>query len=164
MNQGAHEPAAHEPAAPWTIRVMRPDAAPETVLARKVSSADSFWGRFMGLMGRGSLPADEGLYIPGNSIHMFFMRFAIDAVFVGKPDAAGERAVVGCRPRLRPWIGLVMPVRGAAGVVELPVGAIDRAGIQVGAVLRFEAPISYAPGSGPMPPSAPTGSRGDAGA
>jgi uncharacterized protein len=109
------------------------------VLARRVTSADSFWGRFMGLMGRDALPADEGLYLSGDSIHMFFMRFPIDAVFVGKPDAAGARTVIACRPGLRPWRSLVMPVRGAAGVIELPAGTIARADLQPGAVLHFEA-------------------------
>lgn len=112
------------------------------VLAARVQSANSFWARFMGLMGRGSLPAGEGLYIPGNSIHMFFMRFSIDALFVAAPDAAGTRSVVACRPNLRPWTGLVMPVSGAAGVVELPAGAIERAGVQAGAVIRFESPTA----------------------
>ena len=93
----------------------------------------------MGLMGRASLAEDAGLYIPGNSIHMFFMRFSIDALFVGKPDASGVRKVVGCRPNLRPWTGLVMPVSGAAGVVELRAGSLRRAGVQVGDVVRFEA-------------------------
>jgi uncharacterized membrane protein (UPF0127 family) len=126
------------------------------VLARRVAFADSFWGRFMGLMGRASLPDGEGLYIPGNSIHMFFMRFPIDALFVGKPDASGARSVVACRPNLRPWTGLVMPVHGAAGVVELPAGAIERAGVQAGAVVRFESPVSsQASGSGSVASSAP---------
>lgn len=93
----------------------------------------------MGLMGRPGLAADEGLYIPGNSIHMFFMRFPIDALFVGKPDATGTREVVACRPDLSPWTGLVLPVRGAEGVVELPAGTIERAGLQAGAAVRFEA-------------------------
>ncbi|MEA2623025.1 MAG: uncharacterized protein QOH61_1935 [Chloroflexota bacterium] len=129
-----------EPAAPWQVRVTGTDA----VAAATVASAGSFWGRFRGLMGRGSLPAGEGLYIPGNSIHMFFMRFPIDALFVSGPDASGARQVVACRPNLRPWTGIVMPVRGAAGVVELAAGAIERGGLQAGATVLFEAAGSSA--------------------
>ena len=57
---------------------------------------------------------------------MMFMRFAIDAVFVGKPDADGARAVLAIRERLPAWRGLVPLVRGAHGVLELPVGTSRR--------------------------------------
>lgn len=132
-----------EPAAPWLVRVTGTDA----VAASAVASAGSFWTRFRGLMGRAALPPGEGLYIPGNSIHMFFMRFPIDALFVSAPEHDGTRRVVACRRNLRPWIGLVMPVRGAAGVVELEAGAIERAGLQAGAIVRFEAAGPSASGS-----------------
>jgi uncharacterized protein len=114
----------------------------ESVIAERVAFARTFWARFRGLMGRASLAADEGLYIPGNSIHMFFMRFPIDAVFLSPPDPqTGERTIVGSRPALRPWVGLVMPVKGAQGVVELPSGTIGRTGIQVGDKLRLVDPL-----------------------
>ena len=54
-----------------------------TVLAERLETAGSLWGKFMGLMGRPSLPAGDGLWLPAsNGIHMMFMRFPIDAVFV----------------------------------------------------------------------------------
>jgi uncharacterized membrane protein (UPF0127 family) len=68
---------------------------------------------------------------------MLFMRFPIDALFVGAPAGAGVRPVGGVRPVLRPWTGLVLPVKGAAGVVELPAGAIERAGLSVGDGVRL---------------------------
>ena len=110
-----------------------------TTLASSVELATSFWARFMGLMGRAPLPAGAGLWIGGtNGIHMFFMRFAIDAVFLGRPAAAGgARTVVGLSRGLRPWIGLVPLVRGADGVLELPVGAIDASTTQVGDEVRI---------------------------
>ena len=96
-----------------------------TVLATELESGDSLWAKFMGLMGRPSLPAGSGLWLPAsNGIHMMFMRFAIDAVFVGKPDAEGTRPVVSVHPGLAAWRGLVPLVRGAHGVLELPVGTI----------------------------------------
>ena len=53
---------------------------------------------------------------------MMFMRFPIDAVFVSKPAADGARTVKSVHRNLRAWTGLVPLVRGADGVLELPVG------------------------------------------
>ena len=67
-----------------------------TVLAERLETASSFWGKFLGLMGRPSLSAGDGLWLPGgNGIHMMFMRFPIDAVFLSKADAAGVAREVG---------------------------------------------------------------------
>ncbi len=109
-----------------------------TVLASDLEVARSFWARFRGLMGRASLPAGAGLYLPGNGIHMLFMRISIDAVFLGRPGPAGEQQVVGLRPNLRPWRGLVPNVRGAVGVLELPAGTIAATGTAVGDVVVVE--------------------------
>jgi uncharacterized membrane protein (UPF0127 family) len=104
-----------------------------TVLAADLESADGLWAKFMGLMGRASLPARAGLWLPeSNGIHMMFMRFAIDVVFVGKPDADGARPVLAIREALPAWRGLVPLVRGAHGVLELPVGTIAASGTLVG--------------------------------
>ena len=93
-------------------------------------------------MGRHVLLPGTGLWISGtNGIHMFFMRFAIDAVFLSRPGAGSAvgnaRRVVGLRRGLRPWVGLVPLVRGADGVLELPVGTIDTTGTQVGDEVRI---------------------------
>ena len=104
-----------------------------SVLASDLESAESLWAKFMGLMGRPSLAPGAGLWLPeSNGIHMMFMRFAIDAVFVGKADADGARPVLAVRRSLPAWRGLVPLVRGAHGVLELPVGAIDASGTAVG--------------------------------
>jgi uncharacterized protein len=103
-----------------------------TVLAEDVEMATSFWGAFMGLMGRAVLPPGHGLWLRGNGIHMFFMRFAIDAVFLGKRGPDGARPIVGLSAGLRPWTGLVPLVRGAEGVLELPVGTIRGSASEVG--------------------------------
>ena len=105
----------------------------DSVLATDVESADGLWAKFMGLMGRPSLAPGAGLWLPdSNGIHMMFMRFAIDAVFVGKPDADGARTVLSVHERLPAWRGLVPLVRGANGVLELPVGTIAATGTAVG--------------------------------
>jgi hypothetical protein len=113
-----------------------------TELATNLESADGLWGRFMGLMGREALKPDTGLWLPGtNGIHMMFMRFPIDAVFLSRPTPGhgGARAVVSVHRRLRAWTGLVPLVRGAYGVLELPVGTIERTGTTVGDLIELEA-------------------------
>lgn len=107
-------------------------SADGVVIARRVEQATGFWARFMGLMGRAALPEGGGLWLTDSSIHMFFMRFPIDALFLGAPDVAGRRKVVGIRADLPPWRGIVMPVKDAKGVVELAAGTLAAAGIQLG--------------------------------
>jgi uncharacterized membrane protein (UPF0127 family) len=109
----------------------------QSVLAESVEVARSFWARFMGLMGRPALAPGSGLFLPGNGIHMFFMRFPIDAVFLGKPAAGGARRVVSVHRDVRPWVGMVPLVRGADGVLELPVGAIDASATAPGDTVRL---------------------------
>ncbi len=118
-----------------------------TDLGDQVEVADSLWARFMGLMGRDSLAAGAGLWLTGsNGIHMMFMRFAIDAVFLGKPDPERDsvRPVMSVHRGLRTWIGVVPFVRGATSVLELPVGTIERTGTAVGDLIALE----QAPGDG----------------
>jgi len=111
-----------------------------SVVASRLEVASSLWAKFMGLMGRPPLEAGAGLWLPdSNGIHMMFMRFPIDAVFVGRRDAEGVCQVVSVHRGLRAWIGLVPLVRRAHGVLELPVGTIDRSGTQVGDSLRLSA-------------------------
>jgi uncharacterized membrane protein (UPF0127 family) len=111
----------------------------ERVLAGRLETAGSLWRKFIGLMGRRALADDGGLWLPeSNGIHMMFMRFPIDAVFVGRRDAAGRRPVVSVHRALRPWVGLVPLVRGAHGVLELPVGTIDATATAVGDLVSLE--------------------------
>jgi len=73
------------------------------------------------------LPEGGGLVIePCNSIHMFFMRYPLDIVFL---DKVGE--VLFMYRGIKPWrMGRV--VRGARLAIELPEGSIERSGTEVG--------------------------------
>lgn len=103
-----------------------------TLLATRCRMADDFFSRGIGLLGRTHLPDGEALLITKTStITMLFMLFAIDAVFV---DRACR--VVRVASHLRPWVP-VASARGADAVIELPAGAAERSGTQVGDVLRF---------------------------
>ena len=88
-----------------------------TVLCARCFIATSSFARMRGLLGRASLAPDEGmLFRPAGSIHMFFMRFTIDAVFC-TPDLEVIDVVRG----LRPW--RLAARRGAKVVIELFEGA-----------------------------------------
>jgi uncharacterized membrane protein (UPF0127 family) len=108
-------------------------------LAVRVRPADSFGARFMGLMGKPPLPPGHGLWLTRTSnIHMFFMRFPIDAIFLGRPAADGSRHVVAVHANLRPWTGVVWYARGADGCLELPAGAAGASGTVVGDMVTIE--------------------------
>jgi uncharacterized membrane protein (UPF0127 family) len=113
----------------------------DTQLAERLEVADGLWDRFMGLMGRPTLDPDAGLWLTGtNGIHMMFMRFPIDAVFLSRPEAGhgGAQTVLSVHRGLRAWVGLVPLVRGAYGVLELPVGTIERTKTAVGDLVSLE--------------------------
>ena len=111
-------------------------------VAATVRGATSFRERLIGLMGRPALARDEGLWLPGvNSIHMLWMRFPIDAVFLAPGGLSHGRErwrVVEVRHDLPPWRGVVWWVRGASGVLELPAGSVGAAGLRPGDELEFE--------------------------
>jgi uncharacterized protein len=110
-----------------------------TELASRVELADSFGARFRGLMGRPSLPPGGGLWLTGaSSIHMFFMRFSIDAVFLGRPARDGGQRVVAVCAGLRPWLGVVWWARGADGCLELPAGTAALTGTRPGDVVLLD--------------------------
>ncbi len=89
--------------------------------------------RSRGLLGRRSLPPGDGLLLePCSGIHMFFMAFPIDAIFV---DRAG--VVVHMSPGIRPW-RMSRYVFGARAVLEVPAGTIGATGTQLGDRLVFE--------------------------
>jgi uncharacterized membrane protein (UPF0127 family) len=111
-----------------------------TVVAADLAVASSLWAKFRGLMGRSraSFPDGSGLWFEGtSSIHMLFMRFPIDCVFLSKEATTGTRRVVGLRRALPAWRGVVWYVRGADGLIELPPGAVDASGTQLGDEVRL---------------------------
>ena len=101
------------------------------VACSRCEVATSLWARTRGLLGRAGLAPDEGLLIPRtSSIHMFFMRFPIDAVFLDR-----ELRVRRIAADLPPW--RIAWARGAKSVLELPAGAAARAGIEIGSRLAW---------------------------
>jgi uncharacterized protein len=95
-----------------------------TLVCARCEIADNPWTRMRGLLGRSSLAPDEGmLFRPAGSIHMFFMRFPIDAVFCDR-----ELRVIDVVRGLQPW--KTAGRKGAKVVIELRAGAA--AGVEPG--------------------------------
>jgi uncharacterized membrane protein (UPF0127 family) len=106
-------------------------------LLRRVRWCSSFLCRLRGLMLRGRLAPDEGLLIvfpgesaTGASLHMFFMRFAIAAVWLDSQF----QVVSACLAR--PWRPYYAPKRPARYVLEAPPALLGR--IAVGDRMAFE--------------------------
>jgi uncharacterized membrane protein (UPF0127 family) len=84
--------------------------------------ADSFWERLRGLLGTRQLPARTGLLLKHcNSIHMFFMHYGIDVVYVDK-----HFRIVKLVQNLRPW--QISGCLKAVHTIEVPVGTIAAMG------------------------------------
>ena len=108
-----------------------------TVLATRLTVADSARAREKGLLGRDSLPAGEGLWIvPCQAIHMFFMRFAIDLVYIDR-----KKRVRKVRSNVAPW--RISVCLSAHSVLELPVGIVRGTGTLRGDLLQISpAPLA----------------------
>ena len=99
-------------------------------LGDAIERADTSETRRVGLLKRSGLDKGQGLWIvPCEGIHTFFMKFAIDVVFLNR-----QRRVVKVVRRMPPW-RLAMNLR-ARSVVELPPGTIESTGTAVGDVLE----------------------------
>lgn len=90
-----------------------------TLLADKVTVANSSLRRLIGLLNRRQLKEGEALIIkPCNSIHTFFMRFPIDVIFVDS-----QNKVIAVKNCFNPWRISAVYWR-AKFVIELPCGTL----------------------------------------
>jgi uncharacterized membrane protein (UPF0127 family) len=99
----------------------------------QIINAAGFFSRLRGLMGYAGMPqnADGLLLQPCNSIHCFFMRFSIDAVFMDADDRIVRTHT--CHPwSIGPW------VRTACKVLELRAGEAQRQGFKIGDRPRYK--------------------------
>lgn len=96
-------------------------------LATSVVVADTAATRMRGLLNRDSLNPQEALLIkPCSSVHMLFMKFAIDVVFINE-----RNFVVGCCQHLKPFA--FSPVFwNSCCAIELPAGKIKETGTAKG--------------------------------
>ena len=109
-----------------------------TVLCARLEDAEGLAAKGRGLLGRDGLEPGNGMlfengrFTPFMWMHMFFMRFAIDIVFLGRGDT-----VIRINRRLKPW-RVSSVVFGARRALELPAGAADESSTQVGDHIVFE--------------------------
>lgn len=98
-----------------------------TIISQKTKLANTCISRFVGLLDRSSLEPEEALLLkPCSSVHMFFMRFSIDVIFVNHNDC-----VVGLVRNLKPF-QLSPLFFKASYAIELPKGLIDSTKTSVG--------------------------------
>jgi len=96
----------------------------------KVLLAMTFWQRLKGLLGTHSLPAEQGLLLPGcSSIHMFGMRYPLDVIYLDR-----EGKILKVVAELQPW--QISGCWQAAAVLEVGSGMAARQGWQVGVRLE----------------------------
>jgi uncharacterized protein len=102
------------------------------VVCERCEVADTAPSRMRGLLGRDGIEPGHGLLIkPTNSVHMFFMRFAIDVVFLDRD--LGVKKIVEA---LAPW--RMAGCRGAKAALELPAGEAARRGVTLGEQLVLD--------------------------
>jgi hypothetical protein len=102
------------------------------VVCERCSLARTPLTRMRGLLGRRYFSTGEGLLLePAGSIHTFFMRFPIDAVFLDR-DRRVLKVAAGMLP------GRTAAARHSRAVLELPAGEAARIGVVAGDLLRLE--------------------------
>lgn len=115
-----------------TVRVV--NRTRDLVLAEHAQLADTYWTRFLGLMGRRELAPGSGLVLqPGGGVHMWFMRIPLDVVHVDKHDR-----VTHVLRYIKPWRLGPLCV-GNKLAIELPVGAAGQT--QVGDIVQVEVQV-----------------------
>lgn len=103
----------------------------QQVLLSELTIAESLFARMRGLLCRTGLSENQGMWIkPCNSIHTFFMNFAIDCVFLDR-----DMQICSVIADIAPW-RLTRPRWNAHSVVEMQAGRARALGLSVGEKLH----------------------------
>lgn len=109
------------------------NATTATLLATRVERADTWLGRFIGLLGRSSLRPEEGVWLEScSAIHTLGMRVPLDVIFV---DA--ENRVLSMKYSVPAWKWAVFDWR-ARSVIELGAGALRGIDLLPGDELKLQ--------------------------
>lgn len=104
----------------------------DEILFQNSNITSNFVDRFRGLMGKNSLEENEALCIsPCNSIHMFFMKFPIDVIFLDK----NER-IIHLIENMKPW-AISKIVARAACVIEMPAGSLKKKDLKMNDIIKM---------------------------
>jgi uncharacterized membrane protein (UPF0127 family) len=102
-----------------------------TTIGDRIAKAGTSSERTTGLLRRTGLENGEGLWIiPCEAVHTFFMKFALDLVYIDRKHCI--RKVVR---NVAPW--RVSACLSAHSIIELPAGTIDASGSQRGDQLEI---------------------------
>lgn len=97
------------------------------LLIDQLETAESFWERGKGLLGRKSLAPNQALWInPCNNIHTFFMKFTIDCIFVDK-----KMEIKNLAKNVGPF-RFVGPFWKSHSVIETNAGLIEAKKLEIG--------------------------------
>ncbi|MEM7816517.1 MAG: DUF192 domain-containing protein [Candidatus Aenigmatarchaeota archaeon] len=101
------------------------------VIVKNAKIADTFFKRLLGFMFRKKIGEEEALiFYNASSIHMCFMFFLLDIVFLDK-----DMRVIKVYPNLKPWRFAFC--FKASIVIELPPGKISKTNLEIGDVLNI---------------------------
>jgi hypothetical protein len=108
------------------VKILVRNQTRDTILADSAELADTSAKRRVGLLKHTHLDAGQGLWIvPCESVHSFFMKFAIDLVYLDR-----ARKVRKVRHCMEPW--RVSACLSAHSILELPAGSVAGTGTQAG--------------------------------
>ncbi len=121
------------------LKVSVRNASRGTSLGGAIETARAGGERKKGLLGRTGLEPGGGMWIvPCEGIHTFFMKFAIDVIYIDR-----NKKVRKTITNLAPWrLSLCLT---AHSVLELPVGVIEASGTTPGDQLAFGSVESVRP-------------------
>lgn len=101
------------------------------LIGERIECADTSIKRLVGLLGRSTLNAGDGIWIqPSSGVHTFGMQFPIDVVGLDK-----NLRIVRLWPCLKPQRLTAISTQ-VQSVLELAAGQIDARAIEVGQVLH----------------------------
>jgi uncharacterized membrane protein (UPF0127 family) len=84
----------------------------------RVVKAQTFWQRFIGLMFKKNIKYSV-LFKNCKSVHTFFMHFNLDVIFLDR-----DNRVIKIVKQLKPF-RIVLPVKNAVSIVEIPSNTIE---------------------------------------
>ncbi len=104
-------------------------------IANEITYAKNIFSQMLGLMMHKSIPEDFALIFifkkPGTfGIHMMFMRFPIDVIFLNE-----EKKIIGTAT-LKPWIGH-KKMKLVKYIIEMNKGTVERFNLRPGEKLTF---------------------------
>ena len=102
------------------------DATGKNIGTYRLEVMDTFWKRFMGLMGRDDVPiGNAALFRKCSSIHMFFMKIPLDVIWYGASMPDGRVSVLSVARNVKPW-QLSFGPKHTHGCLEVAAGTVPK--------------------------------------